>query len=802
MGDTEQNIETEQSVHDAILELLDSDSELDEAARDLVLSALADVTDQPDGGCATDWSHTYLTNINVSGFRGIGPTAKLDLRPAPGLTGVSGRNGSGKSSFAEAVELALTGSSYRWRGKQTLWSESWRNLHKSNPCALRVRFTRDGSGPVTVGVDWAPDAELADRTLWTQHGDGDRLDGIDALGWTESLELYQPVLTYEKLGRLFDGGPSALYDALAKLLGLEVLSAVEKKLAADLKEAKQVRDAADEARKRAIAALSSSDDERAAGLVKMMKKHVRPLDEILAVVTGTNQAEQGVVSALRALAVMDVPASANIDLAVARLKAASEAMRGSELEMVALASQQVDLLNRALEYHSHAGDSDCPVCGEGRLDPLWAEAARTTVTQGEATVAAYRAATEELKTATAQVDEMLTTFDSVEAIVDADLPALPLFNSAVETLRGLPVNDDRATDLQSALIDAAEAAELLKAEADQALRALEDAWAPLAAQVAAWIPAEQQSQNLADRFRAANAAKNWTNAQGTAFRNLRLKPIAAQARRIWSELRQESNVDLSDITLAGTATRRKAVLSGAVDGEPTQALSVMSQGEQNAVALALFLPRATAVRSPFRFVVLDDPIQAMDPSKIDGFVRVLARLARTHQIIVFTHDDRLASVIRETGIEAQLLEVVRESGSKVRTRLNVDPAKRLIDDAFAVMQDKKLQDSVKGRVAPSLFRMALEAAAKQAHYARQSAAGTARLDAEKLWQDARSTRQCLALAVLGVAKADIGSWLHARKYRNEVLDIGNAGAHGNAGMLSIEDVRDLERTVGDLLGQR
>lgn len=795
-------MESEQSVHDAILELLDSDSELDEVARDLVLSALADVTDQLDGGSATDWSHTYLTNITVSGFRGIGPTAKLDLHPAPGLTVVSGRNGSGKSSFAEAVELALTGSSYRWRGKQTLWSESWRNLHKSHPCALRVRFTRVGSGPVTVGVDWAPDAELADRTLWTQHGDGDRLDGIDALGWTESLELYQPVLTYEELGRLFDGGPSALYDALAKLLGLEVLSAVEKKLAADLKEAKQVRDAADSARKFAIAALSSSDDERAAGLAKLMKKHVRPLDEILAVVTGSNQAEQGVVSALRALAVMDVPAWADIDSAVARLKAASKAMRGSESEMVALASQRVDLLNRALEYHSHAGDSDCPVCGEGQLDPLWAEAARTTVTHSEATVAAYRAATEELKTATAQVDELLTTFDSVEAIVDADLPALPLFNSAVETLRGLPVNDDRATDLQSALIDAAKAAELLKAEADQALRALEDAWAPLAAQVAAWIPAEQQSQNLADRFRAANAAKNWTNAQGTAFRNLRLKPIAAQARRIWSELRQESNVDLSDITLAGTATRRKAVLSGAVDGEPTQALSVMSQGEQNAVALALFLPRATAVRSPFRFVVLDDPIQAMDPSKIDGFVRVLARLARTHQIIVFSHDDRLASVVRETGIEAQLLEVVRESGSRVRTRLNADPAKRLIDDAFAVMQDKKLQDSVKGRVAPSLFRMALEAAAKQAHYARQSAAGTARLDAEKLWQDARSTRQCLALAVLGDAKADIGSWLHARKYRNEVLDIGNAGAHGNAGTLSIEDVRDLERTVGDLLGQR
>lgn len=803
MGESEHStVEPDQSVHEAILELLDADNELDETARDLVLSALADVTDQADGDVDTDWSPTYLTNITVTGFRGIGPTAKLDLHPAPGLTVVSGRNGSGKSSFAEAVELALTGSSFRWRGKQSMWSESWRNLHKPHPSSLRVAFTREGSGPVTVGVGWAQDAELADRTLWTQYGDGDRVDGIDGLGWAEPLELYQPVLTYEELGRLFDGGPSALYDALAKLLGLEVLSAVEKKLAADLKEAKQVRDAADGARKRAMAALSSSEDERATGLLKLMKKHVRPLDEILAVVTGANQAEQSVVPALRALADMEIPEGADITSAVTRLQDASEAMRDRELVVVALASQRVDLLTRALDYHSHAGNVDCPVCGEGRLDPAWADTARSAVTQGEATLADYRSATQELKVVEERIAGLAATFQPVQAIGGVDLHARLNFNAAAETVQSTPVDGHHAVELQSALADAAEAAELLKAEADEVLRRREDAWAPLAAQVAAWIPEEEQSQNVAERFRSANAAKSWATAQGTAFRNLRLKPIAEQARHIWSELRQESNVDLSDITLAGTATRRKAVLRGAVDGEETQALSVMSQGEQNAVALALFLPRATAVRSPFRFVVLDDPIQAMDPSKIDGFVRVLTRLARTHQIVVFSHDDRLASVIRETGIDAQLLEVVRESGSRVRTRLNVNPAKRLIADAFALVQDEKLDGRVKGRVAPSLFRMALEAAARQAHYAKQSSAGTARLAAEKLWQDAKSTRQRLALAVLGDAKADVGAWLHARKYRKEALDIGNAGAHGDAGTVTRDDVRDLERAVGDLLGSR
>lgn len=795
--------EAEQSVQEAILELLDADSELDDAARELVLSALAEVTDQDDDDAETDWSPTYLTNITVSGFRGIGSTAKLDLPPGPGLTVVSGRNGSGKSSFAEAVELALTGSSYRWRGKQSLWSESWRNLHKPNPCALRVRFTREGGRPVTVGVDWAPDAELTDCSLWNQCEGKDRAEGIEDLGWTRPLERCRPVLSYDELGRLFDGGPSALYDALAKLLGLEVLSAVEKKLAADLKEAKLVKDTADTLRKEAIAALASSDDERAAGLVKLMKKHVRPVDDILAVVTGSSQPETGVLTALRGISEMAVPSVDELESCMARLQSAWDNQRRTELEMAALAAERMGLLHSALEYHARAGDSECPVCGEGRLNGDWATRARIALAEGEASVAEYRSAADALNSAQAEVRALTTRLRQVPAVPGIEIHALALYNPAAEHASAIPVDDiTRLGELKAALTDAVGAAELLITEAGELLATREGAWGPLAAQVAAWIPEERRAQQLDARYKAAMAAKNWANKQGAAFRNLRLKPIAAQARQIWSELRQESNVDLGEITLTGTATRRKAVLSGSVDGEPTHALSVMSQGEQNAVALALFLPRATSVRSPFRFVVLDDPIQAMDPAKIDGFVRVLTNVARTHQIIVFSHDDRLASVIRDTGVDARLVDVVRGSGSRVTSRLNTDPARRLVDDALAMVLDDNLPDDVKGRVAPNLFRMALESAAKQAHYARQISAGRSRAAVEAQWQAAKKTRQRLALAIHGDEKADVTDWLKARRGRKNVLDIGNAGAHGRVDNLVKEDVRDLEHAVDDLLEPR
>ena len=89
------------------------------------------------------------------------------------------------------------------------------------------------------------------------------------------------------------------------------------------------------------------------------------------------------------------------------------------------------------------------------------------------------------------------------------------------------------------------------------------------------------------------------------------------------------------------ATRRKVALKVTVDGKDAEALGVMSQGELHSLALSLFLPRATLPDSPFRFICVDDPVQSMDPARVEGLARVLADTAKTRQVVVFTHDDRL-----------------------------------------------------------------------------------------------------------------------------------------------------------------
>ena len=128
----------------------------------------------------------------------------------------------------------------------------------------------------------------------------------------------------------------------------------------------------------------------------------------------------------------------------------------------------------------------------------------------------------------------------------------------------------------------------------------------------------------------------------------------------------------------------------------------MSQGEVNALALSIFLPRATLAESPFRFIVIDDPVQAMDPAKVDGLARVLKR-AVTRQVIVFTHDDRLPEAIRRLGIGARILQVHRRPGSIVEIASAGDPPPS-IPRARAVANDEKVPAEVVARVVPGLCR--------------------------------------------------------------------------------------------------
>jgi hypothetical protein len=88
-------------------------STLAEATKEMLREALgghraSGTAPHTPGGPHPD-RRVFFDSVSVSGFRGIGRKARLPLNAEPGVTLVVGRNGSGKSSFAEGAETAFTG---------------------------------------------------------------------------------------------------------------------------------------------------------------------------------------------------------------------------------------------------------------------------------------------------------------------------------------------------------------------------------------------------------------------------------------------------------------------------------------------------------------------------------------------------------------------------------------------------------------------------------------------------------------------------------------------------------------------
>lgn len=814
-------VAAEKSLVETVWDLLDADSELDEDAKYLVIAAMESseaLADQVGGVESTRLrpdpqrsperpAGAFLHEIEVSGFRGIGRAATLKITPFPGITVVSGRNGSGKSSFAEALEFALTGQSYRWSKKAKLWQDNWRNLHSPEPCSVRVQFTVEGDRATSIGADWARDADLTDAKHWSARAGEKRQAGVSALGWTNAVEVFRPLLSYDEIGGLLEQEPSKLYDALAKLLGLEEIQDAETRLDALHKEKRIPRQNAKDALTGLKAQLAEADDDRAATLAKLLRSRKPDLDAIADLATGGAGAAESTVARLNSLATLTTPDPVHAAGLAAQLRDALANARSLADDATRASDQRSELLRTALRLRDDhlAGDSagqsiTCPVCGEGTLDEQWAAHTREVIDAESQQLAMYREARTLTQRLESEARTLLTSPATLAPIDGIDLATLAAYQQAVTRAVEVPsAVEDLAAHLEARIPELDTAAAALRAEAAEHAAALHDSWTPIAEATASWLTTERDARSSDEIVGNLDVARKWVKANAEALRAERLRPIADGARAIWARLRQESNVEIADIALKGARTRRQAVLTGTVDGQPAGALSVMSQGELHALALALFLPRATAAASPFRFVVLDDPIQAMDPAKIDGFLDVLTDLAATRQVVVFSHDDRLAAAIRQRSVPAQLLEVRREQSSQVVVKFADVPARRYVQDVRALVSDTKLPDAAKLRVAPGLFRIAIEAAAKQVYFTQRNIAGEPQEETEHRWGEAKSASACVALALAGDREANISGWRSHRQYRCPAMYYATKGVHQGVTTVTHADVDNLEKTVNDLL---
>jgi ABC-type Mn2+/Zn2+ transport system ATPase subunit len=745
----------------------------------------------------------YLRGIELSGFRGIGPTRRLELDPGPGLTLLVGRNGSGKSSFAEALETLLIGESRRWAERPKEWQQGWKNLHSTDGAFVEATFCIDGSDPIVVRRIWKEGMDLHQSELRVRRG-SDRLPDLEAIGWPDALTTFRPFLSYSDLGAVV-AEPSKLYDQLKIILGLEEVSAAIKLLGA----ARKLRDDRKKDVAERLAALradlSALDDPRAARCREALAGRDWDLRAIEEVVFGAPaSADDDETTKLRRLAQLDGPDLEAVQQAVSALRAALAA----QAELAGTGAEQsarlAELLGAALA-HVEAEGGPCPVC-RAELEPDWSQQARVRIESARAQAAQAREAASTVTRCRAALRHLITPVPAVLrdaaalGLPGAVLEAWQWWSQAPEDARALCEHAEaHAVDLRAAV-------DSLRESAERRLDSLEAAWRPLARRVGAWLGGARDVQTDAPALRALKKAEKWLKDAEATLRDRRFEPIATRSQEVWTLLRQKSSVHLAGIKLEGTANRRRVALDVTVDGKEGVAVGVMSQGELNALALSLFLPRVTLPESPFRFVVVDDPVQAMDPLKVDGLARVLAEVARRRQVLVLTHDTRLTEAVRRLGIEATIIEVERRDRSVVELRTVLDPVERHFADAEScVRHEDKIGPRLAARTVPGFCRLALEAACTEAVRKRRLGRGDDHAEVERALEDARKLHELAALAIEddATATARVYSFLnnkHGRWAGDAFRAIQEGVHHGFEGSLRdlLQSARKLATTLREV----
>ncbi|WP_312033457.1 AAA family ATPase [Nocardia veterana] len=760
---------------------LHADSTVSPDVAQTVLAALGEALEP---GAAIERTGIFLSAIRVRGFRGIGREAVLRLAPGPGLTLVVGRNGSGKSSFAEAAELALTGANRRWEGRSAIWREGWRNMHCDSTSRIAVEMVAQESGAISIVREWDEGDDLSGGR-WTERRVGHEPDEFRVGDWARAFELYRPFLSYSELGAVVDGRPSDLFDALHRLLGLDDISAALDRTRTRRIELERAAKHCRDGRQDLLEQLRAVADDRAERVAELLRAAPPDLNAISHELTGVRH-DPGGVAALQAIARLRIPDTAQVEAAAAAVEQATAALIDLATGDLEAELRVVDLLRRAGEHAGVADACPCPVCGAGMLDTRWREAAAARIAAAERRSAALTAARERLGAAVARaralIEPVPPELDSIAAAPNIDPADARRAWAAWAALLEVEADTTFTARLRGAHADLAVRFDALQGAVHKELDRIDAVWTPLVPRIAAWLQEARLVAAADAELRTVRRAEEWLKSAAAGLRDERMAPLADHARRIWGGLRQRSNVDLGAIRLQGNAgASRKVLLDVTVDDSGATALGVMSQGELHTLGLALFLPRATVADSPFRFVMIDDPVQAMDPAKVDGLARVLSAVARGgRQVVVFTHDERLAESVRRLRVAATILEVQRRERSRVEVRGVEDPVQRYLSDARALVRTRQLPRPIATELVITCCRSAIEAAALARARRELLAAGVDHREVQRRVDRARTTWETVSLAIFGVPDRvdDLNELLDREApWARSVVRDATAGAH-------------------------
>ena len=621
--------------------------------------------------------------LELEAFRGAAETLRVDLDADVVL--IRGDNGFGKTTVVEGLLWLFCGElrhlAERTKGMRRT-EDPIANRYSTGPARARLSIDVDGEAWEFERKGRAAGGAL---TAWTggialpESDSSDQLARLFGEFNPESLSNAVStwgVLRQDAIRAALEGG-AAMHDRLAAVVGLERVSLfaesaarVAKELAQELKrlevmcsEARSKSDTATEALSEARALADTAPAVRDVLQAQFVRASAS-LPEGLSLRSTEVLTLDALAQLIRHLSTLISAASltSDADREVGLLDQASGHSLADLEGSLAIAQQRAQELTARSPVRAQMATSalqllgpTCPVCGQpideesirrhleelllaATEDTQAANAAQRAVADAQATVADARALEARRRTALQRLDS------ATSSLVDVVTVGEPLLSVAQEWVRA-----DHASSLLGPLNDLLE--ELRRTH--------------LALQQTA-------GDRLAEAEAIAESASAYLRQVTSEFEELRARSSRAQsldaaahaaAQRIVERALDRISPSFSEVfdrlaphprftqlrTRQDVFYGRNQVVPEVYDPERNIAanpLLVYSEGQLNVVALSYFLGLALNSREgSLPFMVLDDPLQAMDVLSVLGFADLCRRIREQRQLIVTTHDRRFAEVL-------------------------------------------------------------------------------------------------------------------------------------------------------------
>ncbi|MEV4715025.1 hypothetical protein [Micromonospora sp. NPDC049374] len=640
-------------------------ADLEPDMRELLLELIRTKNPNFETSITTAEGPWYVRTVHVRGHIGVAEEAvDLHLKPTAGLTIVTARNGTGKTSIADGARHTLSGGIKR--PYQVLAS----NIHYPHREIVVTVSNGCRDMEIVCGADEIVQWSEADGSLSTPPSE-----------WTEAFARYMPVLLYPEMSQVIQD-PSNLHAFLKDALELTALEELQALLKTDREKGTAARRTVEAAHTSALSGILKAGHEELARIVRGCGAF--PDHEVRARIEALTETLPE--SAPAPLGLPDVWAvdDALCDRAVGTLTRVDDALHSDAAGGNALLA----VLQKALAL----GDARLNDLRDRDVCPVCQTAGHKWVRRASEDADRLRTATRELRTATAAATTALRNLgkcfpapltDSLrQALTQLTDPAVELrirqWDRLVRLATDFATKVPSVASLTEALDESADLANWYRKMRYDLLARRDDviaAQATVRAHIGSWMDVRSQEQPALTRLAVAERLDRRVDRWIRTARADIFTPIAKEVMELWSVLNPDADLKLTGIALTGGTKMRRSVALDLADGEvalPTgkNNSAVLSTGQRNALSLATYLPRATQPESPFGFLILDDPIHAFDTWRVRYLARHLMTLAERFQVVVFTHDDRLWRELRGLGAMPTHIRMDRHGHGRRQVRVS------------------------------------------------------------------------------------------------------------------------------------